>query len=341
MYNGSSKIKKRLFFILYNVAVVIVFIGLMELVFQYLLQHPANIPNFLLEPYRKYYSLVVRSTIQMEPACARYDEKLFYTLKPGSCTFSNIEFSNDFNINSLGTRDIESALHYPEIIFLGDSFTMGWGVDQDSSYVGRIKHKTNKKILNAGISSYGTVRELKLLERIQRDSLKTLVIQYHSNDAGENKIFYENDNNLKISSHEEYDRYAREVRARPNYFFGRHTAFIGKFVLKGIIESRHQGKKSELENNGVKYFLNALKHSPVPLQGINIVVFEASNYNQSDSFLDQLRHEMEINTYPDYIKRIKIINLGDILSDEDHYILDEHLNLAGHKKIADKLSQIL
>jgi hypothetical protein len=340
MYNGG-KIKKRLFFILYNAAVVIVFVSLLELAFQFLLHHPANIPNFLLEPYRKYYSLVMRSTIQMEPACARYDEKLFYTLKPGSCTFSNIEFNNKFEINTLGTRDIESALHYPEVVFLGDSFTMGWGVDQDSSYVSRIKHQTNKKILNAGISSYGTVRELKILERIQRDSLKTLVIQYHSNDAEENKMFYENDNILKISSRDDYYRYSRQVSARTKYFFGKHTAFIGKFILKDAIERGNHGEKSEPENNDVKYFINVLKHSPVPLQGIDIVVFEASNYNQSENFLDQLRHEMEINNYPDYIKRIKIINLGAILSDEDHYRLDEHLNSAGHKKIADKLSQIL
>lgn len=340
MYDGG-KIKKTVFFILYNVLVVIVFIGLMELAFQFLLHHPANIPNFLLEPYRKYYSLVVRSTIQMEPSCARYDKNLFYTLKPGSCNFSNLEFTNKFDINTLGTRDAEDALNDPEIVFLGDSFTMGWGVDQDSCYVNRIKHQTNRKILNAGISSYGTVRELKILERVQRDSLKTIVIQYHPNDAEENKAYFENGNNLKISSREDYDNYSKEVRARPNYFFGKHTAFIGKFIIKDFIESRKQWKKSEDENNDAKYFINALKHSPVPLQGIDIVVFEASNYNQSDSFLEQLRHEMETNIYPDYIKRIKIINLGDILSDNDHYILDEHLNPTGHKKIADKLSQIL
>jgi hypothetical protein len=340
MYNGS-KIKERVFFILYNVAVIIVFISFLELAFQYLLHHPARIPNFLLEPYRKYYSLVVRSTIQMEPACARYDEELFYTLKPGSCNFSNIEFNDGFKINTLGTRDTEDALNYPEIVFLGDSFTMGWGVAQDSCFVSQIKRTKNRKILNAGISSYGTVRELKLLKRVESDSLKTIVIQYHPNDTDENKAFYDSNNSLKISSQDDYNDYSKEVRGRPKYFFGKHTAFIGKFVIKEIIESRKQISSSVVDNKEAKYFLNALLHSPVPLQGIDIVVFEASNYNQSDSFLDQLRHEMEINTYPDYIKRIKIINLGDILSDKDHYILDEHLNIAGHKKIADKLSQIL
>jgi len=333
----SSKARKALPFILYNIVVVALFLGVIEFTLHSLLHHSSQVPKFLLTAYRKYYAWSVRSTIQMEPACAQYDSSLFYTLKPGHCTFSNLEFTHDLLINSLGVRDTEAALNSPEIIFLGDSFTMGWGVPEDSCYVRHYGKTKNKRVLNAGISSYGTIRELRLLSRIKRDSLKILVIQYHDSDILENREFITNDNTLKISSRDAYEKYSRNVRAQSGYFFGKHTAFIGKYWVKDIMgHFREKAKPDE-----AKSFTNALLHSPVPLTGINIVVFETFSYNHERTFLDDLKKEIDNNSYPDYIKNIKIVKLEGILSTGDYYILDDHLNSSGHKKIADKLLQIL
>src|SRR5439155_2193100 len=59
------------------------------------LAHPSIVPRLprRLEAALHYlYSYYDRDIIQLEPAMARYDDKLFYTLKPGTFTFANREF---------------------------------------------------------------------------------------------------------------------------------------------------------------------------------------------------------------------------------------------------------
>ncbi len=74
-----------------------------------------------------------------------------------------------YRINSFGVRDDdESSLHNPKLVFLGDSFTMGWGVDQEQTYAFLTGKKLGVRTLNAGISSYGTFREMVLFSKIKR-----------------------------------------------------------------------------------------------------------------------------------------------------------------------------
>jgi hypothetical protein len=54
--------------------------------------------------------------MQFLPDCGRHDPELGYTLKPGAFTYSGREFSNRYEINSLGVRDDETSLEAPEIV---------------------------------------------------------------------------------------------------------------------------------------------------------------------------------------------------------------------------------
>lgn len=116
-----------------------------------------------------------RSIVQYEPACARYDAELTYTLRPGTCWFANREFDVELRINSLGVRDDEAALTAPEIVVLGDSFTMGWGVAQEQAFPHRLARLTGRRVLNAGVSSYGTARELEMYRRVDRKATTHLI----------------------------------------------------------------------------------------------------------------------------------------------------------------------
>ena len=55
----------------------------------------------------------------------------------------------DVQINSQGLRDREFSIRKPKdvkrIIFLGDSFTLGWGVPFDSMYSKKLEHELNKR----------------------------------------------------------------------------------------------------------------------------------------------------------------------------------------------------
>jgi len=41
-----------------------------------------------------------------------------------------VEFTNEVRVNHLGVRDDEASLVAPDVIVIGDSHAMGWGVDQ-------------------------------------------------------------------------------------------------------------------------------------------------------------------------------------------------------------------
>lgn len=333
---AQKSIKDRVIFILYNLTIVFVFLAISEGLIRYCLHNPKVIPAGMRTVFSSYYDEHLRSTIQMEPECAVYDSGLFYTLRPGKCTFENLEFKVDLNVNSLGVRDSETSLHNPEVIFLGDSFTMGWGIPQDSSYAALASNALGRTVLNAGISSYGTVREIELLKRINTDSLKTVVIQYHYSDLMENREFAEHHDSLIISSPEKYKQTSDMVRKRNSYFFGKHTSMVTKFLLKKMtnrIEARPLTGRDD-----VTYFLHALTTLGSTLQDKNIVVFEmASHGEKGNTFLAELKKEIADEKYPAFIRNMKIVDVQPLLTEDDYFILDDHINTKGHIKVSQEL----
>ncbi len=336
----KNKTKEKVKFYLYNIVVVLIFLSLFEILSGFLLNHPEKIPNSLRSAFSNFYRESDRATIQVIPECAQYDPDLFYTLKPGNCYFKNREFNNLIEVNSIGTRDSEAALRFPEIVMTGDSFTMGWGVDAEKSFPSVVKTLTGKPLLNAGISSYGTAREMRLLERVQLDSMKVLIIQYHPNDSTENKKFMENDNQLVISDEAKYLEAGKMSDDRTSYFFGKYTALIFKQILKGKLKKEEIINKSD--RNEAKYFLNSLVHSNLRLENVQIVLMEMNNANENDDvFLDEVEKQVSANDFPLYIKNIKTIRLANLLSEDDYYILDNHINEKGHEKVGQKLFEYL
>src|SRR5690606_35502099 len=98
------------------------------------------------------------------------------------------EFSVVNSYNTLGLRDDEASLDHPSVVVLGDSYTMGWGVAQSEAYPQQLEALYGEKVLNAGVSSFGTAREMKLLKKINLPHVNTVIIQYHPNDFEENEI---------------------------------------------------------------------------------------------------------------------------------------------------------
>lgn len=333
---SKKSLKNQLIFITYNVLVVLVVTGLSELAIEYLLKNPTSIPKQLVKPFRAYYAQHIRSAIQMEKSCSEYDPELFYKLKPGNCNFCNLEFNSTYSINSMGLRDDESSLENPAVILLGDSFTMGWGVNQDSTFEKHLERSTNLKILNAGISSYGTIRELTLFKKLlQKDDLQYLIIQYHESDLLENKNFKDNGNMLKISSEEVYEENVQRVRNRTKYFFGKHSALTLKFIAKNILGRLNDRRKTGRED--ALNFMNVLSNIGLP-NNVQIIVFELSSYGETDhGFIENLS---ELITDHDNFNIIPI-KVQPHLNSNHYFILDDHINSQGHKKVADVLAKTL
>jgi hypothetical protein len=117
--------------------------------------------------------------IQFEPACATYNEAVEnYTLRPGRCSHVAQEFAVEVAANSMGLRDSEAALTRPEVIVLGASFAMGWGVGAEET-LGRLTERaTGLRVLNAAVPGYSLRQSLALLSRLDRSQMRYLVIVY-------------------------------------------------------------------------------------------------------------------------------------------------------------------
>lgn len=208
------------------------FILLSESACTFFLHHPEFIP---VDPaaFVNYYFEFDRKIIQYNSAASEYSDDFFYKLKSNNrFVYSNKEFSDSFYTNSRGFRDNESSLHKPSMIFLGDSYTLGWGVEEKDVYGSVVERITGLKGLNAGISSYGTARESAVLSTLDTTNLKFIVWQYCDNDNSENEEFISNNLVLPIRPKNDYDQMSSLHRWTTSYFPGKH--FLTLLKLSNI-----------------------------------------------------------------------------------------------------------
>ena len=104
----------------------------------------------------------------------------------------------------LNMRDDNILENEKIIAAIGDSMTMGWGVNDDETFSYNLQKLLGKKVINLGVSSYGTIREIKKLKSNKfYNQTDTIIIQYHLNDIYENKELDIN----KSYSLEEYEAF--------------------------------------------------------------------------------------------------------------------------------------
>lgn len=327
------QIIKYLFYLLITVSLIL--FG-MEAGINTLLNHPKYIPGFMLPVFKDYYYHFDRRMIQVMPETACYNPNLFYTLKPGKFEFSNREFSNQYKINSAGIRDEEKNLLYPKILFIGDSFTMGWGVEQNESFPKLVETTTGKKSLNTGVSSYGTAREVLISKPYISDSLEVVVVQYCNNDYEENKQFIANDYQLKISSKERYEEEINHQRQITGYYFLKHLKGFSYFI-KHRLKMKITGQKplkNNLETDAGEVFIETLLQLPVS-EKVHFIVFSLDVNKTKPFFYNQLSELIVRSNLSNW----HLLNFSDKLHSKHIYKLDGHINAAGHRVVADELSK--
>ncbi len=281
-----------------------------------------------------------RKIMQFQEGCGAYSPDFGYTLKPGKFVFKEIEFCNEYRVNSLGVRDSEDALAGPEIIFLGDSFALGWGVDQEQTFVKLLEKKSGYKTLNTSIPSFGTVREMVMLRKLDRSKLKCLMIQYCGDDYDENRLYYQNGNHPQIMRKATFEKTIR-LHSKPK------TYYPGKYLgLK--IKKRYRewfAKPSPLSQgppmSHVDLFVHVLKQNADLLRDLPIIVFEMNGINQTNTFTLELRQRAAGPDEPPFIRNLIILDLTEDLEDRHFYVLDGHLNATGHRVVADLLAETL
>jgi hypothetical protein len=317
-------------------ASLVVTLAVSEGFFTLLLARPSllrGLPQATVGHVRRLYLAHDRNLIQAMPCCARYDPELFYTLRPGQFRFRNREFDNGFRVNHLGLRDSESALRSPQVVVVGDSYAMGWGVDQDATLAALIGQSTGLRALNAGIAGYGTVREMRLLDRIDTTALRYLVIQYCDDDVLETRPFSSHGNVFEVGDEGRYAEDVKRAERRKRYWFGRRTY---EFLRGVFAPEREPGPRPATAAEHARYFVNAVLHAGhTDLSNVRLIVFEISQSRTVDgSFAVALQKEMATNGYPRVIGDMTVLSLEGRLEAKHYYDLDDHLTKEGQAAVA-------
>ena len=274
--------------------------------------------------------------------CAVFDEVLLYVPKIGSCRFQNIEFDTNLNFNANGrVGNIQRDFNNNEIIIsTGDSMAMGWGVEDNETYSALLENKLYTPVLNLGVSSYGTSRELAFIIRNKYfDESSIIILQYSNNDISENAFYLEND---KYITNPENFAIIQSYNGQIDVSFFKYilqytTGLKNKivdYISSSFLSDKDQIKAKRYNNitgkTHAEIFVKVLESFEI-LRNKKIIVLELNSHNKKiDGFLTNIKSN--------------ILDLNSIsvdLDENDFFILDGHLNNSGHEKVSKSILTFL
>lgn len=146
----------------------------------------ALIITFLLSPF------VYRKLTKSYSYCNAYgttDSELGWVLKKSHS--SCLSFKNFFNekpyfdtkifLNQYGFRDKNLVNeNNPDILFIGDSWTFGYGIDYEETFAAIIEKKTGMSVLNLGVPNYSSLQTFFLLDRFKKEFQPDYIIYLNS-----------------------------------------------------------------------------------------------------------------------------------------------------------------
>lgn len=288
-------------------------------------------PNSLLNEYQKYlYFGGMRAIWQGQVDCIEFDKNLLYVPKQGVCNFKNVEFDTELNFDNNGRRRPPASTNNSNraVAVVGDSHAMGWGVDDKDTFSYLLEEKKQIPVYNLSVSSYGTYRELLRLEKsgiLQK--VDVLIIQYCDNDIPENSNF----SHKKFHPQEEEfvnmvnSHLKRDPLKRSKDWLGKSlTLAVDKVAKKAHAESEIDFEPHFQALKNIFDQFNWIKQKKV------IVIYSNGFGVKFKDF-----NKYSISTYPN----VKFIDMN--LSRDNYFKLDDHLNVSGHKAIANRLSDLI
>jgi hypothetical protein len=276
--------------------------------------------------------------IQYSRDCARWDPDVTYTLRPPGCTVRDREFVVRYDVNRAGLRDDDISLIAPEIIVLGDSYAMGWGVAQRESFPELLERRLGRRVLDAGVSSYGTARELALLARLDRSNLRALVLQYCWNDNEENREWVAHGGHLTTLSQDDYARLVEQQTAALRYYPFKHL-----ITLLGVLWQHWApaavgiafGQADEPVAAAVGDLLATLAGHRALLGDVPVVILVTCEHESAVA--TAIREQLDGGRWPELGSLVSVVDPAPAIRGEDIYPLDGHWTPAGHRLAADLL----
>jgi len=267
-------------------------------------------------------------------------------MHPASTTMEH--YGGNISSNVMGLRGEEvGEKNKPRVLFLGDSFTWGWGIgENEDRYTDRLqKQLSDYQFINAGIIGFNTLQEFLLLEHYFSDIKPDyLVLQVFANDFPENltaegiypRPHFDNQDDFSIKNHPAPEDKGGWIK-KSIIYIGEHTYFYRQVIIRiltlildaGItLEEKVQAPPESDLLKGMEIALKLIfqfsERHHIPM----LVIF---------SSIDSQQREMVEKISMDY--KIKAINLDPAFYTATNEWKDhtEHWNVYGHSLVAEYL----
>ena len=274
----------------------------------------------------KLYTRGLRNIWHYQNDCVKFDKDLLYAPKDGECFFNNFEFESTLNFKNgirLNYNNMPETKKNDSIALLGDSITMGWGVNDNETYGAHLEKLMGKKIYNLGTSSYGSVREIKKLKFSQiYKKVDTILIQYHVNDIYENKSL----NIEKDYTEQEFNQNFKSDKTNLNktIFFLRTFKTSLRLFFADILD--------KINPTANYYYVDFDDHKKY----LEKIIYENLDYDNKNLIVLFIKEpNMKISNFPISTDIIKYMLVE--LNENDFFIIDEHPNVNGHINLANKI----
>ena len=297
-----------------------------------------GIPNnsLLSKQHNYYFDAPMRSTMQGDAGCVEADNKLGYRPKLGDCVFKNFEFDTvlKFDENGAAMPKQNMSNTKENIIVVGDSHAMGWGVSYDKTFSYLLSEK-GYQVSNFSMSSYGTEQEvLSAISSEQFNASDTIIIQYCANDIVHNR------QNINQYSQGLFNDYKGRTRTEFTLYDKLHNAakwHVEKFsmedfflfplkIINSSFKKFEQPKSASSSHEHQKFVMNILNKYDA-LKTKNIIIFYSNGHGKIFDNWDNSKG------------KIKFVDLD--LKRFHYNMIDDHLNDTGHEYIAIKLDVLL
>tara|TARA_Y100000310_G_scaffold231756_1_gene234441 strand:- start:375 stop:1448 length:1074 start_codon:yes stop_codon:yes gene_type:complete len=310
----------------------------------------------------------------------KYDEEIGIRYLPDT-SYQFISGFDEFSVtntyNSKGLRGKEFSYEKNEvnrILGLGDSFTFGYGVEDDETYLSLLGENLGEyEIINAGLSGYGPQHILKFLKKegMKYNPDKVLIALYIGNDIGsQGQELFSIENGVLVDKTLPKASFSLQVR---QYLAHKLVLYNYLHLIKFRLDV-NAGKVNpytpevypflldeETLNNGFSFFQEIMKEMKNYLdnKGVELTVIIIPTKEQvSEEFMESFKEKIkEVYDKPDSVlenlgnldvlhtrlllfleeEGIEHIDLLPVFKklDEDLYFpIDSHLNVKGHEATA-------
>ncbi len=246
--------------------------------------------------------------------------------------------------NTLGLRaDREYMIPKPRsvkrILVLGDSITMGWGVDFSDTFAQILETKLNKyykenssfEVINGGVGNYNSLCELATLKKLMKLEPDIIILAYYINDIEKTPYSSGIGHLIKKSVYLYsflFDKYVKlKYRKGNNY----------KQYYSGLYQDEKLRKNAR---NAIKEMIGIANQNSIPFILMNIPEFhnfKSNEFKMVRKFLDGIVKEHREIFFIDLLENFKNRDAATFWVSME----DPHPNKKGNMIIADRLFNFL